>query len=137
MSLGSVFEEMLGSVVIPSVVTFTGGVCLIGTSVSAVIGMDQSSDLLGDFAAFGPFAQLFVASLIMSVGGIAWWAKSNEKRFTEYKERLRDHKERNDELVMKIIRRADEDEARLSEQDKIIRKLVAQVKHKESCSDDN
>jgi len=125
------FYTGFDNLIYPCVIAMTGIIGFLGTIVLAIMEADwlfaNSGRLVGnggldivhsaaDFAKFGPFAQLFVATLIISVGGIAWWAKVTQNN-------LNSHRKRNDELIKLIIKMNDDKDLVIAEKDRLIEKL--------------
>jgi len=106
--------------IFPATIATVGMVGLVGTSSTAVVGMDTAADISQQFAVFGPFAQLFVATLLMCVTGIVWWARMTERRLVA-------HRNRNDELLKELIERSREIERVAMQKDEVIERLVRQL----------
>ena len=128
MSTSSIIAILTGNIVYPAMMTGIGVVMFVGTAAASAVGMDSALEFSDTFAAFGPFAKLFVASLSLSVIGIVWWAKSNEKRFGEYQRRLTEHKENNDKLTTKLFDAMQHSESEMRAKDEMIAELVKKVK---------
>ena len=116
-----VLMNLLNHVAYPLVLSTTGATLFIATSSIAVVGMDEAWQLTESFSSFGPFAQLFVVSLIMCVGGIVWWARMTERRLIE-------HRRRNDELLGELLARTSDTEKVSHKKDKLIMELVERMR---------
>jgi hypothetical protein len=97
-----------------------GIVSTLGTAAVALtkidlIGMSgvEAVEAANRFASFGPFAQLFVFTLVISVGSIAWWAKVTQTS-------IANHRKRNDDLLKIIVDSNHEKDEIIKEKDKII-----------------
>jgi len=126
--MNSFIAMLSGNIVYPAVMTSIGVVMFVGTAAASAVGMDSALEFSDSFAAFGPFAKLFVASLSLSVLGIVWWAKSNEKRFGEYQRRLAEHKDKNDKLTTKLFDAMQNSESERRAKDEMIAELVKKLK---------
>ena len=128
MSPSSIIAILTGNIVYPVMMTGIGVVMFVGTAAASAVGMDSALEFSDTFVAFGPFAKLFVASLSMSVMGIVWWAKSNERRFGEYQRRLAEHKESNEKLTTKLFDAMQHSESEMRAKDEMIAELVKKLK---------
>lgn len=137
LSMPKLLYKHMNKRIYPGILFTFGLLAALGTAIVAIVQSDialateqraaQVATPLAshDFSQFGPFAQLFVMTLGISVGGIVWWAKVTQNSIAS-------HRKRNDGLIRIIVNMNKEKDALILEKDKIIAKLNKHAELEES-----